>query len=182
MREGEIIGLHPEDIDFSGGFIDVRRAIVKGRVTTPKSGKQRKVDMSHQLTEALKAHLHETKKETLRKGWKETPKWLFYNEMGNHLDPDHLRKRYFYKCLDKAGLRRIRFHDLRHTYASLLLSQGESLAYVRDQLGHSNIGTTVDTYGHLVPGANRDAVNRLDDPQPGATNLQPGVSAHKKST
>ena len=86
--------------------------------------------------------------------------------MGNHLDPDHLRKRCFYKCLEKAGLRRIRFHDLRHTFASLLLAQGESLAYVRDQLGHSSIQTTVDTYGHLVPGSNRGAVDKLDDPQP----------------
>ena len=55
---------------------------------------------------------------------------------------------------------------MRHSYASILLSQCESVAYVRDQLGHSSIGTTVDVYGHLVPGSNRGAVNRLDDPQP----------------
>jgi integrase len=58
----------------------------------------------------------------------------------------------------------MRFHDLRHTYASLLIAQGESLAYVRDQLGHSSIQVTVDVYGHLVPGSNRSAVDRLDDP------------------
>ena len=73
-------------------------------------------------------------------------------------------------------------NNFLQAYASLPLSQGESLTYVRDQLGHGNIGTTVDTYGHLVPGANRDAVNWLDDPQKSATNLQPGVLAHKKST
>ena len=88
---------------------------------------------------------------------------MFYNKYGNPVDPDNLRKRQFYKCLDKAGLRRIRFHDLRHTYASLLLAQGESLVYVKDQLGHSNISITVDTYGHMVPGENRDAVDKLDD-------------------
>ena len=60
-----------------------------------------------------------------------------------------------------AGLRRIRFHDLRHTFATLLLQNGESLAYVKDQLGHSSIRMTVDVYGHLVPGANRQAVNKL---------------------
>jgi integrase len=54
---------------------------------------------------------------------------------------------------------------LRHTFASLLIEQGESLAYVRDQMGHSSIQITVDTYGHLIPGANRAAVDRLDDPQ-----------------
>ena len=63
--------------------------------------------------------------------------------------------------LEKAGLRRIRFHDLRHTYASLLIQRGESLAYVKDQLGHHSIQVTVDLYGHLVPGANRNAVDRL---------------------
>ena len=53
------------------------------------------------------------------------------------------------------------FHDLRHTFASLLIQRGESLAYVKDQLGHHSIQVTVDLYGHLVPGANRGAVDRL---------------------
>lgn len=54
-------------------------------------------------------------------------------------------------------------HTLRHTYASLLIQNGEGLAYVRDQLGHASIKITVDTYGHLVPGANKAAVDRLDE-------------------
>jgi integrase len=53
------------------------------------------------------------------------------------------------------------FHGLRHTFASLLIQNGEPLAYVKDQLGHSSIKMTVDVYGHLVPGANRQEVNRL---------------------
>ncbi|MBU1275407.1 MAG: tyrosine-type recombinase/integrase [Proteobacteria bacterium] len=69
------------------------------------------------------------------------------------------------KSLASAGLSRHRIHDLRHTYASLLIQQGESLAYVRDQLGHHSIKLTVDTYGHLAPGGNREAVNKLDDTQ-----------------
>ena len=73
----------------------------------------------------------------------------------------NLKKRHFFKCLEKAGLRRIRFHDLRHTFASLLIQNGESLAYVKEQQGHSTIKLTVDVNGHLVPGANREAVNRL---------------------
>src|SRR3954452_13691079 len=79
--------------------------------------------------------------------------------------------------LEKAELRRVRFHDLRHTFASLLIQQGESLAYVKDQLGHASIQITVDVYGHLVPGGNCAAVDLLDDAQPSATPAQPEAVA-----
>jgi integrase len=70
--------------------------------------------------------------------------------------------RVLHKAVAKAGLRQIRIHDLRHTYASLLIQNGESLAYVQEQMGHHSIRVTVDTYGHLVPGGNKAAVDRLD--------------------
>jgi integrase len=73
----------------------------------------------------------------------------------------NVTNRVFHECLAKAGLRRIWFHDLRHTHATLLLMQGESPVYVKDQLGHSSIKMTVDIYGHWIPGANRQAVSRL---------------------
>jgi hypothetical protein len=80
----------------------------------------------------------------------------------------------FSRMLEKAELRQIRIHDLRHSYASLLLQQGESIVYVKEQLGHASIQITVDTYGHLIPGANRAAVDRLDETtQPDATQAQP---------
>ena len=77
------------------------------------------------------------------------------------LEAHNIKNRHFCKCLEKAKLRRIRFHDLRHIFASLLIQNSESLAYVKEQLGHSSIKMTVDAHGHLVPGANRQAVNRL---------------------
>jgi integrase len=61
------------------------------------------------------------------------------------------------------------FHDLRHTFASLLLQQGESLTYVKEQMGHHSIQVTVDIYGHLIPGSNKQAVDRLDDTSATAT-------------
>jgi integrase len=84
---------------------------------------------------------------------------VFTTPQGQRLDGDNLRKRVFFKLLENAQLLRVRIHDLRHTHASLLIQNGEGLAYVRDQLGHSSIQVTVDTYGHLVPGANRAAAD-----------------------
>ena len=84
---------------------------------------------------------------------------------GGPIDSTNLRRRVLKKSIEKADLPRFRrFHDIRHTFASLLLAQGESLHYVKEQMGHASIQTTVDVYGHLVPGSNRNAVNRLDDP------------------
>ncbi|MBK5281714.1 MAG: tyrosine-type recombinase/integrase [Nitrospiraceae bacterium] len=88
-----------------------------------------------------------------------TPEWLFCNETGKMLDADNVRHRVFYKLLEKTGLRRIRIHDLRHTFATRLLMNGESPAYVKEQLGHSSIQVTVDLYCHWVPGSNRQAVD-----------------------
>ena len=125
--------------------------------------------MSRQLTDTLKALLLEQKKETLRNGWGELPPWVFASEQGTMLDGDNIRHRAHRGILKKTGLRYVRLHDLRHTFASLLIQNGESLAYVKEQLGHHSIQITVDTYGHLVPGGNRQTVDRLDDPQEPAT-------------
>ena len=71
--------------------------------------------------------------------------------------------------------RRSIVHVMRHTFGSLLIQQGESLAYVRDQMGHASIQVTVDIYGHLVPGGNRAAVDRLDSERPAASQAQPAT-------
>ena len=163
MRLGEALALQWGDIDWRGGFIEVRRNYVRRKITRPKSGKNRRVDMSRQLSEVLRDRLTQRKEEKLKGKWAELPEWVFCNTKGGLHHSNNLRRRVFYPCLEKAGLRQVRIHDLRHTFASLLIQQGESLAYVRDQLGHHSIQITVDTYGHLVPGGNRAAVDRLDD-------------------
>jgi len=81
---------------------------------------------------------------------------------GTQLDPSNLRK-VFNRLLTAAKLRRVRFHDLRHTFASLLFQQRESPVYVKEQMGHSSIQVTVDIYGHLISGGNRQAVDKLDE-------------------
>ena len=163
MRLGEVLALQWGDIDVFTRSITVRRNVVRGRITRPKNGKTRRVDMSEQLTSVLQRLQTQRKAETLRGGWPELPTWVFCSSTGGILNKENLRTRIFYRCLNKAGVRRVRIHDLRHTYASLLIQQGESLAYIRDQLGHHSIQVTVDIYGHLVPGGNKAAVDRLDD-------------------
>jgi integrase len=78
---------------------------------------------------------------------------IFPSQAGTVIRPDNIVPRYMEPALEKAGLRRFRFHDLRHTFGSLLIQDGASLAYVKEQMGHSSIQITVDTYGHLIPGA-----------------------------
>jgi len=164
LRQGEVLGLQWEDLDFAGGFIDVRRTVAYTggtlRAGSPKSGKARRVDLPAPLAGALQARKSLLEAEAALEGRDPTP-WVHPNKAGKPIDALNLLHRVWHPLLDKAGLRRIRFHDLRHTYASLLIQRGESLAYVKEQLGHSSIQVTVDLYGHLVPGTNRGAVDRL---------------------
>ncbi len=182
LRMGELLALQWNDLDYHGRFIGVQRNYTRGRVSTPKSGETRRVDMSRELAQALKDLYTERQLETAVNGWKDMRLWVFCKETGGLLDPDYLRRRVFYGLLRASGLRRIRFHDLRHTFASLLLQQGESPVYVKEQMGHSSIQVTVDLYGHLIPGGNKQAVDRLDAPVEkahvegeSATQAQPAV-------
>jgi integrase len=171
MRLGELLALQWGDVDFRGRFIEVRRNRVAGKLTSTKNKQRRRVDMSLQLTKALRLTRMQRTSAALRAGRRRAP-WVFLTRDGHPVDGDNLRNRVFYRLLEKAEIRQVRFHDLRHTYASLLIQQGESLAYVQQQLGHSSIQVTVDVYGHLIPGANRAAVDKLDTQptrNPGAT-------------
>jgi integrase len=173
MRKGELLALEWGDVDWNGNFIEVRRSTWCGITGTPKSGKTRRVDMSDRLKAVLQRHQTRMKEEALKAG-KSVPTLVFTSEAWTPYDGVNVLKS-FEAALRKAKLRKIRFHDLRHSYASWLIANKESLAYVRDQLGHSSIQITVDLYGHLVPGENREAVNRLDAPQP----AQQGVTVRK---
>jgi integrase len=97
------------------------------------------------------------------------PEWVFCSEDGSFMKEYNFRTRKLYPLVkkkegeDKAlKLRQIRLNDLRHSYASLMLQQGESVTYVKEQMGHHSIQVTADLYGHLIPGANRTAANRLE--------------------
>lgn len=161
LRLGELLALQWGDLDLQARSANVRRNLVGGKVTTPKNRQRRRVDLSRALAETLQRRLTKRKAAALKSG-KKVAVWVFCNRDGDSIDGDNMRKRVFRPLLDAAKVPAIRFHDLRHTYASHLIQQGESLAYVKEQLGHSSIQVTVDIYGHLIPGANRAAVDKLD--------------------
>src|SRR2546428_503604 len=139
------------------------RALPCGRIEKPKSGHGRTVDTSEQLARILLQHQIKRKTETLKRGWSRMPEWVFCTETGTL--PDESRVRKIMRKTLKAARLPLHFspHCLRHTFAILLLQQGESPAYVQRQLGHASIQLTVDTYGKWLPMGNKAAVNRLDD-------------------
>lgn len=156
MRLGEIIGLKWSDIDWNSSTIHVQRSVWNGTFLDTKSkNSNRVIGMTPKLAEELIRH--RTKQCHI------DCKLVFCNDEGNVLDAHNIRKRVFYPALEKAGLRRIRIHDLRHTFASLLINQGENLKYVQHQLGHASITTTVDRYGHLMPDIRMTACEKLDE-------------------
>jgi integrase len=163
MREGELIGLQWEAVDVRGGFIEVRQAVVRRRVTTTKTHKIRRVDMSPQLRQALQ-RLKEIRELDAMANGKEKAPSVFHSHTGRRWADQTLR-RSFYNCLEAAKIRRVRFQDLRHTFVSLLIQQGANPKYIQAQCGHASIQVTMDIYGHLFEGDYGHLVSRLDGPQ-----------------
>ena len=181
LRQGELLGLKWGDIQFgqsesdANRYILVQRNLQAGRLISTKSHKRRRVDLSRELRQAM-LDLRDSKfLIAFQRGLDLGNELIFQDAEGQALDRNVVT-RVFKGCLSRAGLREIRFHDLRHTFGSQLIQNGASLVYVRDQMGHSSIRVTADIYGHLIPSANVNAVDRLDaqtTPQESATQAQP---------
>ena len=175
LRAGEAAGLYWSDLDLKNRILLVRRQFTRGQKGKTKTRKKRAVDVSTALLVELQALKKQRQTEYLGKGKNEIPDSIFLGpgqiiwkngeevgrKEGAPLDMNNWRNRVYWKACDKAGIRRRRLHDTRHTFASLLLSNGESLKYVSSQLGHASIRMTADVYGHLEVGANRAAMDRL---------------------
>ncbi len=155
MRRGELLGLKWGDIDWRSSHISVRRSLYRGTFVSPKSKRSvRRVIMSVTLKAYLEQHRLLAPKSELE--------LVFCTEEGRPIDPDNMVKREFWTALERAGIRRIRFHDLRHTFATLLIANGENIKFVQYQLGHASATTTLDRYGHVFPGTQNQAAERLD--------------------
>jgi integrase len=158
LRRGELIGLRWKDVDWLQRRLRVQRSVWNGQIGTPKSARSvRAVD----LTPALLEHLRDARPAGPDDQVGE--RLMFPGEDGGLRDPVSFLRWHFKPALKRAGLPDIRFHDLRHTYASLLILAGEHPKFVQTQLGHASITTTLDRYGHLLPGAYSHAGERLQN-------------------
>jgi len=163
IRIGEALGLQWGDIDFNSRFINLKRSLSRGKITTLKGKRGRRVDMSLQLAEALKGHKVKSKEKGMKLGLGDHPQYLFTNRLGGFVDVNNWRRRVFVKALEKAKLRHIRIHDLRHTYATLRITKGDNIADVSNQLGHFSETFTMKIYYHWMPGKKKAEVDELND-------------------
>ena len=163
-RIGEALGLKWGDIDFNGRFIKLSRSYSRGRLSTLKSKRERRVDMSKQLAATLQAHRVKCKAKGLALGLSAEPEHVFTDTIGGPIDANNWRRRVFDKALEKAKLRKIRIHDIRHSYATIRIAKGDNIADVSHQLGHHSVKFTIDFYYHWMPGKKKGEVDALDDP------------------
>ncbi len=161
LRQGELLGLHWDDIDLAGAALRVRHTLheLNGRlwIGEPKTRRaRRQVDLPAIAVVALRDHREKMTTEGHPDGI------VFCDTQGGALRKSNLVRRSFLPLLKRAGLPLIRFHDLRHTAATLLLAQGVHPKIVQERLGHSQVSLTLDTYSHVLPGMGREAASKLD--------------------
>jgi integrase len=167
LRRGEALALKWEDVDLEGGTLCVRRAVEETRsglaFKEPKTNRFRPVALPPVVVEALREHRKAQAAERLKAG----PSWQDYDLVcparnGVPWRPSNF-KRDFEAFVRKNGFEGLTFHSLRHTHATHLIRAGADIRTVAARLGHSTPRLTLDTYGHLLPGAQEDAVRRLMD-------------------
>ncbi|MBG0855087.1 site-specific integrase [Streptomyces spinoverrucosus] len=167
LRKGELLGLHWEDLDLDAGTAAIRRTLQRtstGTLTTLPTktrASERRVALPTRCLHSLKLHQEQQQREREAAGttWQHNGH-VFATAQGRAIDPTNLT-RTFTTLLRKAGCRRIRFHDLRHSTATLLLEQGVELVVIKELLGHAHIGVTATVYAHVRLRIQRDAIDTL---------------------
>lgn len=167
MRRGEILGLRWKDCDLEQGKISIRQTL--NRVgqqllfQEPKTkGSKRRITVTENVITALKKHKAEQNKNKLRLGpGYEENDLVVSTEDGKPINPRNLLRN-FYNMMEQSGVPRLRFHDLRHTHATILLSLGENPKIVSERLGHSRVGVTLDIYSHVLPDMQQGAAENFE--------------------
>ncbi len=173
LREGELLALHWQDTDLEAPkpALLVRRTLTRGENgrgwvvgASTKSGKGRRVRLTRRAVAALKDHRKRQLEERMRlAGLWQDQGLIFPNEIGSLLNPSNLRNRSFKRIKTRSGVRAdLRFHDLRHTCATLLLSEGVNAKVVSEMLGHASITITLNTYSHVLPDMQDSAADAME--------------------
>jgi integrase len=169
LRQGELLGLKWDDVDLDDGSLQVRRTLALTRsgpvFKSPETtGSRRSVRLTSNAVEAFKSHLERQLAEIDKMGsiWSENG-LISASETGESLDRRAVTKLKFKPLLKRAGLPEIRFHDLRHTCATLLLTRNVNPKIVSEMLGHSTIAITLDTYSHVLPNMRDHAAAAMEE-------------------
>jgi integrase len=166
LRRGELQGLTWEDLDLEAGSLQVRCTLSEPKggwiFEAPKSGKGRNVRLTRKAISALKAHRKRQLEERMEKArlWSDHG-LVFPSTIGTLMSGGNLN-RSFKALLKRAGLPAVRFHDLRHTCATILLRQGVNPEYVQELLGHADISLTLNVYSHVLPDMGGAAAGAMD--------------------
>jgi len=154
-RQGELLGLKWSDIDWINSQIHIQRTFNKGRWFAPKTkGSERRIDIGPSTVKVLREWKLASPPNDLN--------LIFPNGAGQPMNYSNMMNRVYLPALENAGIDRIRFHDLRHTTASLMIEQGENIKYIQSQLGHSSPTVTLNVYAHLMKPTNQEAACRLE--------------------
>lgn len=167
LRKGELLGLRWEDLDLEGGTASIRRTLQRtptGGLTalpTKTASPERRIALPTECVHALKRHRErqDQEREAVGEDWTDSG-YVFTAPDGSPTEPSTLTRHFTALCR-AARLRRIRFHDLRHTAATLLLEQGVELVVIKELLGHAHIGVTATVYAHVRLRLQRDAIDLL---------------------
>ncbi|CAL9670290.1 Tyrosine recombinase XerC [Streptomyces sp. enrichment culture] len=167
LRKGELLGLHWEDLDLDRGTATIHRSLQRTRtqgltvLNTKTLASERRIALPTECIASLKIHQErqQEKRQAAGTGWTDNG-LVFTTPKGKPLDPTNLTRR-FRRLLHKAELRTIRFHDLRHSTATLLLEQGVDLIVIKELLGHAHIGVTAGVYAHVRLRLQRQAIDTL---------------------
>lgn len=165
MRQGELLALRWSDVDLEKGVVSIRRSVsVRGEVrfSKPKGGQNRAIEIGSGLASLLRGHKQKQRLEEIGTwGWEDNG-LVFPGPRGDVYRRGSVVNR-LERILERAGIRRVRFHDLRHTAATRMIEGGEELMVVSKTLGHSSIKQTADTYAHLTPSLRRRLASRMDE-------------------
>ncbi|MDX3855945.1 site-specific integrase [Streptomyces sp. AK02-01A] len=165
LRKAELLGLRWENLDFNAGTAAIRRTLQRtsagGLTTLPAKTRasERRIALPTRCVHSLKHHHEQQQREAAGAAWQYSGH-VFTTTLGRPIDPTNLT-RAFTTLLRKAGLRRIRFQDLRHSTATMLLEQGVELVVIKELLGHAHIGVTATVYAHVRLRLQRDAIDTL---------------------